>query len=73
LPLAVVTIGLLPGSTARPPTRCKTSASNHLSKGGDSMSRARLIYFAVFAVLIGAALLPALSLWPEGSHDGHEI
>jgi hypothetical protein len=37
------------------------------------MSKARLIYFAVFAVLIGVALLPALSLWPEGGHDGHEI
>jgi hypothetical protein len=37
------------------------------------MSRARLIYFAVFAILIVAALLPALSLWPEGPHDGAEI
>ena len=37
------------------------------------MSKARLIYFAVFAVLIGVALLPALSLWPLGSHDGNEI
>jgi hypothetical protein len=37
------------------------------------MSRARLIYFAVFAILIAAALLPALSLWPGGPHDGAEI
>jgi hypothetical protein len=37
------------------------------------MSKARLIYFAVFAILIVAALLPALSLWPDGPHDGHEI
>jgi hypothetical protein len=38
------------------------------------VSKARLIYFAVFAVLIGVALLPALMhLWPEGPHDGSEI
>ncbi len=37
------------------------------------MSRARLIYFAVFAILIVTALLPALSLWPEGPHDGADI
>ena len=37
------------------------------------MSRARLIYFAVFAILIATALLPALSLWPLGPHDGAEI
>jgi hypothetical protein len=37
------------------------------------MSRARLIYFAVFAILIMTALLPALSLWPAGPHDGAEI
>jgi hypothetical protein len=37
------------------------------------MSRARLIYFLVFAVLIATALLPALQLFPEGPHDGHEI
>jgi hypothetical protein len=36
------------------------------------MSRARLIYFAVFAVLIAAALLPALQLFPLGPHDGAE-
>ena len=38
------------------------------------MSKARLIYFAVFAVLIATALLPALMhLLPEGAHDGSEI
>ena len=37
------------------------------------MSKARLIYFAVFAILIVTALLPALSLWPEGPHDGADI
>ena len=37
------------------------------------MSKARLIYFAVFAVLIATALLPALSLLPDGPHDGAEI
>jgi hypothetical protein len=36
------------------------------------MSRARLIYFAVFAVLIATALLPALQFFPEGPHDGAE-
>ena len=34
------------------------------------MSKARLIYVAVFAVLIASALLPALNLWPDGPHDG---
>jgi hypothetical protein len=37
------------------------------------MSRARVIYFAVFAILIATALLPALNLWPEGPHDGAQI
>jgi hypothetical protein len=37
------------------------------------MSRARLIYFAVFAILIATALLPALHLFPEGPHDGAEL
>jgi hypothetical protein len=36
------------------------------------MSRAQLIYFAVFAVLIGVALLPALQFFPDGPHDGAE-
>ena len=38
------------------------------------MSKARLIYLAIFAVLIASALMPALMyLWPEGPHDGSEI
>jgi hypothetical protein len=37
------------------------------------MSRARVIYFAVFVILIATALLPALNLWPEGPHDGAQI
>lgn len=37
------------------------------------MSRARLIYFAVFAILIATALLPALAFLPDGMHDGGEI
>ena len=37
------------------------------------MSKARLIYFAVFATLIVTALLPALSFWPDGPHEGGEI
>jgi hypothetical protein len=37
------------------------------------MSRARLIYFAVFAILIATALLPALSVWTDGPHDGAQI
>jgi hypothetical protein len=37
------------------------------------VSKARLIYFAVFAILIAAALLPALQFWPEGPHEGGEI
>ena len=37
------------------------------------MSKARLIYFAVFATLILIALLPALSFWPDGPHEGGEI
>jgi len=37
------------------------------------VSKARLIYFAVFAVLIVTALLPALQLWPDGPHEGGEI
>jgi hypothetical protein len=34
------------------------------------LSKARLIYFAVFVVLIVLALLPALQVWPEGPHEG---
>ncbi len=37
------------------------------------MSRARLIYFTVFAILIATALLPALQFLPDGMHDGGEI
>lgn len=37
------------------------------------MSKARLIYLAVFVVLIVAALLPAIGLLPDGMHDGGEI
>ncbi len=50
----------------------KTFASNPL-KGGDHVSKARLIYFAVFAVLIASALLSALSYWPDGPHEGSEV
>lgn len=42
-------------------------------KGGDHVTKARLIYFAVFAILIASALLPALSLLPDGPSDGAEI
>jgi hypothetical protein len=37
------------------------------------MSRARLIYFAVFAILIATALLPALQFLHDGPHDGAEL
>jgi hypothetical protein len=37
------------------------------------VSKARLIYFTVFAILIAAALLPALAFLPLGGHDGAEI
>ena len=37
------------------------------------MSKARLIYFAIFAILIFSALLPAFFLLVDGSHDGNEI
>jgi hypothetical protein len=37
------------------------------------VTKARLIYFAVFAILIASALLPALNLWPDGPSDGAEI
>jgi hypothetical protein len=37
------------------------------------VSKARLIYFAVFAVIVVTALLPALSLFPDGPHEGGEI
>ena len=34
------------------------------------MSKATLIYVAVFAILLATALLPALQFFPEGPHDG---
>jgi hypothetical protein len=37
------------------------------------VSKARLIYFAVFAILIAVAFLPALYLWSDGPHDGSQI
>jgi hypothetical protein len=38
------------------------------------VSKARLIYFAVFAILLATAFLPALLRFlPEGGHDGAEI
>jgi hypothetical protein len=37
------------------------------------VSRARLIYFMVFAILIATALLPALQVWPDGPHDGNSF
>jgi len=37
------------------------------------VSKARLIYMAVFVVLIITALLPALAFVPLGGHDGNEI
>jgi len=32
-----------------------------------------MIYFAVSAILLATALLPALNFWPDGPHDGAEI
>jgi hypothetical protein len=37
------------------------------------VSKARLIYLAVFAVLIALALLPALAFAPLGAHEGGSI
>lgn len=37
------------------------------------MSKARLTYFVVFAILIAMALLPAMQFWPFGPHEGGEI
>jgi hypothetical protein len=34
------------------------------------VSKARLIYFAVFFVLIVVALLPAMAFMTEGPHEG---
>jgi len=37
------------------------------------VSKARLIYFAVFAIMFAAAILPVLSLLPDGPHEGGEF
>ncbi len=37
------------------------------------MSKARLMYFAVFAIIYAVAFLPALHFLPAGPHDGAEI
>jgi hypothetical protein len=37
------------------------------------VSKARLIYVAVFVILLATALLPALKFWPDSGHDGAEI
>lgn len=37
------------------------------------MSKARLIYFLVFAIIIATAILPALMFLPDGPHEGGEI
>jgi hypothetical protein len=37
------------------------------------VSKARLIYFAVFAILVAIALLPALAFLRLGGHEGSEI
>jgi hypothetical protein len=37
------------------------------------VSKARLIYFAVFSMMFVFALLPALHFMPGGPHDGAEI
>jgi hypothetical protein len=37
------------------------------------VSKARLIYFAVLAILIATALLPAMQFWPDGPSDGNQI
>lgn len=38
------------------------------------VSKARLIYVAIFVILIASALMPALvRFWPDGPHDGGEL
>jgi hypothetical protein len=37
------------------------------------MTKARLIYLAVFAILIATALMPALGLVPLGGHEGSDF
>ena len=45
-------------------------------KGGAYVTKARLIYCLVFAILIASALMPAIMrsrVFPEGPHDGAQI
>ena len=56
--------------------RCSSKEVNAMQQA--DMGRARrtssgTAWGTVFAIIIAAALLPALSLWPEGPHDGSEI
>jgi hypothetical protein len=37
------------------------------------VSKARLIYFAVFAIIIAMALLPALQMTSLGPHEGSDF
>jgi hypothetical protein len=37
------------------------------------LTKARLIYVAVFAILLAMALLPALGRFPLGGHEGGEL
>jgi hypothetical protein len=37
------------------------------------MSKGRLIYFAVFAILLAMAVLPALAFRPLGGHEGSDF
>ena len=38
-----------------------------------SLTKARLIYVAVFAILIAMALLPAVGRLPMGGHEGSDF
>jgi hypothetical protein len=37
------------------------------------LTKARLIYVVVFAILIAMALLPAMSFFPLGGHEGSDF
>jgi hypothetical protein len=37
------------------------------------LTKARLIYLAVFAMLLAMALLPAMGLLPLGGHEGSDF
>jgi hypothetical protein len=37
------------------------------------VSKARLTYFAVFAIIVAMALLPALQFLPLGAHEGSDF